>query len=136
MFLSQHGRPSLKNKKKFDVEMPKKITHLSTFLIGVHRLRLVGGRSGEWRVSKGSKSKGLLSVTHAIFSKRYNPKQMAKTLKWTMNWLDWGRGGDDCASVGAGWVCSCCSTGKNKTENTDFLNQEVIISLCNSDILY
>jgi hypothetical protein len=39
---------------------------LSTFLMGVHRRRLVGGRFGECKTSNGSKSKGRLSVTHAI----------------------------------------------------------------------
>ena len=34
--------------------------------MGVHRRRLVGGRFGECKTSNGSKSKGRLSVTHAI----------------------------------------------------------------------
>jgi len=39
---------------------------LSTFFMGVHRRRFVGGRFGECKTSNGSKSKGRLSVTQAI----------------------------------------------------------------------
>ena len=53
---------------KLILEIYKKVTfsHLSTFLMGVHLRRLVGGRFGECNTSNGSKSKGRLSVTQAI----------------------------------------------------------------------
>ena len=53
---------------------------------------------------------------------------MAKNLE-TNNELTEGGDGDDCVVLCAGW-CAAVAAGKNKTENL-YLNQEVIISLCN-----
>ena len=57
---------------------------------------------------------------------------MAKNLE-TNNKLTEGGEGDDCVVLCAGW-CAAVAAGKNKTENF-YLNQEVIISLCNLVIL-
>ena len=48
------------------IPTPREVCYLSMPRMAVHRLRFVGGRLGEWRVSKGSNSRGRFRVTHAI----------------------------------------------------------------------
>ena len=132
MFLSQHGRPSLKTKKNLTWNGQKNYSPIDIFDWSTSSS--FGWRS-VWRMKclQRIKIQGSFERYTRHFFKKIILNKWRKP--WNEQWTDWGRRRRRlCGAVCcAGW-CAAVAAGKNKTENL-YLNQEVIISLCNLVIL-